>query len=474
MSEVAVALNTTANLIGFAQGQVKGLTDGVFQVSGFSNAGFLPEVPLNQLIAPVPIARSQLVMVRGSQSRQHVYWLRYLRRGIGITDKKRVCVELLVRFTTFDYVPREGDDGPTDQESAVLRGYPCWGITDLSVSLMATGRGRNPFNKFNESGSLTFDVAAANDGMPHLRINYRVQHQAKNVFGAPLGLSHNDVGAFLVHSNGSFEIDPGEGRTDKHFRITPLSGSVHQRPTRVVPVAQDGRTATTTVLNAQRIELGGIDHGGRMLDPHEHKGMKVIGFDRMDGPNTVTVRNDGQQPVVASAAEEDGYEAALRLEYVRDGAVLGRKVRTKIRALLLLRFTLVPYLTAPDDQGNRQIVYHNGVRYTAFRNVSLRVLEVGRGEAAVVGEKGERYDVDAVKNRHHEESTLFFGPYVEEVQGQVGVQLRIDWAAEHAGADVRSRSHHNKGQFRLGVNQSGSPVLRLLDADSNKYFTVTG
>ncbi|MBO4160141.1 hypothetical protein [Micromonospora antibiotica] len=471
MTEVAIALNTTANMIGFAQGQAKGLTDGVFQVSGFSNAGFPTEVPLNQLISPAPIANGQLVMVRGGQSRQHVYWLRYLRRGIGVTDKKRVCVELLVRFTTFDYVPKNGDDGPTAQERAVLRDYPCWGITDLSVSLMPTGRGRNPFNKFNESGSLTFDAAVAHDGMPHLRINYRVQHQAKNLLGAPLGLSHNDAGAFLVHSNGSFEINHGEGRTDKHFRITPLSGSVHQRPTRVDQVGQVG---TTTVLNAQRIELGGIDHGGRMLDPHEHRGMQVIGFERMNGPNTITVLNNGQQPVVASAAEADGHEAALRLEYVRDGAVLGRKVRTKIRALLLLRFTLVPYLTAPDDQGNRQIVYVNGVRYTAFRDVSLRVLEVGRGEAAVVGEKGERYDVDAVKNRHHEESTLFFGPYVEEVEGQVGVQLRIDWSAEHAGAEGRSRSHRNKGQFRLGVNQSGSPVLRLLDADSNKYFTVTG
>ncbi|WP_422753511.1 hypothetical protein [Micromonospora sp. WMMD708] len=473
MTEVAIALNTTANMIGFAQGQAKGLTDGVFQVNGFSNAGFRTEVPLNQLISPVPIAHGQLVMVQGSQSRQHVYWLRYLRRGIGITDKKRVCVELLVRFTTFDYVPKDGEAGPTAQERAILRDYPLWGITDLSVSLMATGRGRNPFNKFNESGSLTFDVTAVNDGMPHLRINYRVQHQAKNLLGAPLGLSHNDVGAFLVHSNGSFEINPGEGRTEKHFRITPLSGSVHDRPTRVVPDDEDGQPVTTGVLRAQRIELGGIDHGGRMLDPHEHKGMKVIGFERMDGPNTVTVLNEGQPPVVATAADDEGQETSLRLEYVRDGAVLGRKVRTKIRTLLLLRFTMVPYVTAPDD-GHRQIVYVGGVRFTAFRNVSLRVLEVGRGDPVVVGEKGRQYDVDAVKNRHHEESTLFFGPYVEQVPGQVGVQLRIDWTAEHAGADGRSSQHSNKGQFRLGTDPSGSPVLRLLDADSNKYFTVTG
>jgi len=38
---------------------------------------------------------------------------------------------------------------------------------------------------------------------------------------------------------------------------------------------------------------------------------------------------------------------------------------------------------------------------------------------------------------------------------------------------VCSSDLRNGGVFRLGVNQSGSPVLRLLDADSNAYFTVS-
>ncbi|MEU0765224.1 hypothetical protein ABZ351_36885, partial [Streptomyces microflavus] len=199
-----------------------------FTVTGFGGAGFPEQATLRELISPAQPHLAGTIMVRGDQQRQHSYWLRYLRRRSGPAGPKRVCVDLLVRFSTFDYVVADVGVGALVLRQSALSHFPCWGITDLSVSLMPTGRGRNPFNKFNESGSLTFDAAVANDGMPHLRINYRVQHQAKNLLGAPLGLSHNDAGAFLVHSNGSFEINHGEGRTDKHFRITPLSGSVHQ------------------------------------------------------------------------------------------------------------------------------------------------------------------------------------------------------------------------------------------------------
>ncbi|BCJ63898.1 hypothetical protein [Polymorphospora rubra] len=471
------ALNTTLNVINFVQGQVKGLTEGAFRVNGFSGAGFEAEVPLDQLVEPVPVANAQLPMIRGSQSRQHVYWLRYVRRGIGATDKKRVAVDLLVRFTTFDYVPKGGGNGPTDRERKILSKYPCWGIANVSISLMPTGRGRNPFNKFNENGSLDFTITAGSDGLPHFRIEYRVQHGAKTLMGTTIALNHNDVGAFLIHSNGSFEIVPGEGRTDKHFRITQLSGSVHNRPSApplTAAQAQQNGNARIAVYKAKYLKPGDISPA-LAADEYEHKGMKVQGFTGMGSPEKITVsRKRISAGHVATAAEDQGHESAIRLEYLRNGSVLGRRVRTKIRALLLLRFTVVPYLTDPDAHQKREVVYVDGVRYTGFRNVSLTVLEVGKGDPTVVGNGGRNYDVSAVKNRHEEESVLHFAPFVEEIDGQVGSQIRIDWFAEHDGAALRSRQHSNQGQMRLGVNQSGSPVLRLLDTDSNNYFTVIG
>lgn len=471
MTEVALALNTVAGLTGFVNGQARNLTEGQFQVIGFNDARFEKEMPLDLLATPNPLGDKQVVMVRGGQSVDHVYWLRYLRRGIGVTDKKRVCVELLVRFTTFDYVPK-ADQNLRKRDLAVLRDYPLWGISGLSVSLMSTGRGRNPFNKFNEVGSLIFDTAPVTTGLPHFRLGYRVQHQAKNVLGAPLALNHNDVGAFLVHSNGLLEIAPGEGRTEKHFRITQLSGQVHDRPSRIGAVNQNGQTGRVAVFNATQLARG----AGRAANPlaaEEHDSLRVIGFDQLDGPDTVTVDNATVNGVVARA-EQHGREGAMRLEYVRNGSVLGSQVRTKIRVLLLLRYTLVSYFTDPDQDGHRKVVHRDGVRYRSFRDVSLTVLEAVEGDPVVVGDDGTKYDIKPIKNRFHETSTLRFDSLIEQVDGQVGAQVKINWTARHAGARGKSQAHFNRGSFRLGVDQSGNPVLRLLDQDSNKYFTVTG
>ncbi|XTZ18443.1 hypothetical protein ACQSSU_14290 [Micromonospora echinospora] len=469
MAEAAVVLNTTAGLTGFITGQARGLTEGLFQVTGFNDARFEKEMPLEMLASPNPLGDKQVVMVRGSQSVDHVYWLRYLRRGkVGVTDRKRVCVELLVRFTTFDYVPEAGQDLKTRHLNA-LADYPMWGISGLSVSLMATGRGRNPFNKFNEVGSLVFDTMPVTAGLPHFRINYRVQHQAKTVMGATLALNHNDVGAFLVHSNGLLEIAPGEGRTEKHFRITPLSGRVHNRPSRIG--AANAPTGRVSLLTATQI-VRSAGQDANPLAAHEHANLRVIGFDQLNGPDTLTVDSANVNGVVARA-DPNGRQGAVRLEYVRNGGVMGTQVRTKIRVLLLLRYTLVSYFTDPDQAGNRQVVQQNGVRYSSFRDVSLTVLDTVAGDPLVVGEDGTKYDIKAIKNRFHETSTLRFGARIEEVNGQVGAQVRINWRARHAGAVGKSQSHDNHGDFRLGIDQSGNPVLRLLDQDSNKYFTVT-
>ncbi|OZV83033.1 hypothetical protein CA850_05875 [Micromonospora echinospora] len=469
MAEAAVVLNTTAGLTGFITGQARGLTEGLFQVTGFNDARFEKEMPLEMLASPNPLGDKQVVMVRGSQSVDHVYWLRYLRRGkVGVTDRKRVCVELLVRFTTFDYVPKAGQDLKTRHLNA-LADYPMWGISGLSVSLMATGRGRNPFNKFNEVGSLVFDTMPVTAGLPHFRINYRVQHQAKTVMGATLALNHNDVGAFLVHSNGLLEIAPGEGRTEKHFRITPLSGRVHDRPSRIG--AASAPTGRVSLLTATKI-VRSAGQDANALAAHEHANLRVIGFDQLNGPDTLTVDSANVNGVVARA-DPNGRQGAVRLEYIRNGGVLATQVRTKIRVLLLLRYTLVSYFTDPDQAGNRQVVQQNGVRYSSFRDVSLTVLDTVAGDPLVVGEDGTKYDIKAIKNRFHETSTLRFGARIEEVNGQVGAQVRINWRAQHAGSVGKSQSHDNHGDFRLGIDQSGNPVLRLLDEDSNKYFTVT-
>ncbi|BCL15861.1 hypothetical protein [Micromonospora sagamiensis] len=470
MAEAAIVLNTTAGLTGFINGQAKGLTEGLFQVTGFNDARFEKEMPLEMLASPNPLGDKQVVMVRGSQSVDHVYWLRYLRRGIGVTDKKRVCVELLVRFTTFDYVPK-ADQKLRSRDLAALTDYPMWGISGLSISLMATGRGRNPFNKFNEVGSLIFDTAPVTSGLPHFRINYRVQHQAKTVMGATLALNHNDVGAFLVHSNGLLEIAPGEGRTEKHFRITHLSGQVHNRPS-VIGAAQNAPVGKVSLLSATQITRG-AGQDANALAAHEHDSLRVVGFDQLNGPDTITVDSAAANGVLARAGQ-NGRQGAVRLEYVRNGSVLGSQVRTKIRVLLLLRYTLVHYFTDPDQSGNRQVVQQNGVRYASFRDVSLTVLDTVAGDPVVVGDDGTKYDIKAIKNRFHETSTLRFGARIEEVNGQVGAQVKINWRAQHAGAVGKSQSHDNFGNLRLGVDQSGNPVLRLLDQDSNKYFTVTG
>ncbi|WP_416900963.1 hypothetical protein [Micromonospora echinospora] len=469
MAEAAVVLNTTAGLTGFITGQARGLTEGLFQVTGFNDARFEKEMPLEMLASPNPLGDRQVVMVRGSQSVDHVYWLRYLRRGkVGATDKKRVCVELLVRFTTFDYVPKAGQ-GLAPADLTTLADHPMWGISGLSISLMATGRGRNPFNKFNEVGSLVFDTMPVTTGLPHFRINYRVQHQAKTVMGATLALNHNDVGAFLVHSNGLLEIAPGEGRTEKHFRITPLSGRVHDRPSLIgavnAPAGRVARLAATKIVRS-----AGQD--ANALAAHEHANLRVIGFDQLNGPDTLTVDTATVNGVVATA-EQNGRQGAVRLEYIRNGGVLGKQVRTKIRVLLLLRYTLVHYFTAADVSGNRQVVHHGGGPYASFRNVSLTVLETVAGDPVVVGEDGVKYDIKAIKNRFHETSTLRFGARIEEVDGQPGAQVRVNWRAQHAGVVGKSQSHDDFGDFRLGVDASGNPVLRLLDPRSNKYFTVT-
>ncbi|MFI7648624.1 hypothetical protein ACIBTZ_21415 [Micromonospora sp. NPDC049460] len=469
MAEAAIVLNTTAGLTAFVTGQARGLTEGLFQVTGFNDARFEKEMPLDMLASPNPLGDKQVVMVRGSQSVDHVYWLRYLRRGkVGVTDRKRVCVELLVRFTTFDYVPKAGQHLKTRHLDA-LADYPMWGISGLSISLMATGRGRNPFNKFNEVGSLVFDTTPITSGLPHFRINYRVQHQAKTVMGATLALNHNDVGAFLVHSNGLLEIAPGEGRTEKHFRITPLSGRVHNRPSLIG--AANAPAGRVSLLAATRITRSAWQ-AAHALAAHEHDSLRVIGFDQLSGPDTLTVDSAAANGVVARAGQ-NGRQGAMRLEYIRNGAVLGSQVRTKIRVLLLLRYTLVHYFTDPDQAGHRQVVQQNGVRYASFQDVSLTVLDTVAGDPLVVGEDGTKYDIKAIKNRFHETSTLRFGARVEEVNGQVGAQVKITWRAQHAGSVGKSQSHDDTGNFRLGVDQSGNPVLRLLDEDSNKYFTVT-
>ncbi|MFI6821611.1 hypothetical protein ACIBJE_11750 [Micromonospora sp. NPDC050187] len=468
MAEVALALNTAAGLTGFITGQARGLTEGLFQVTGFNDARFEKEMPLEMLASPNPLGDRQVVMVRGSQSVDHVYWLRYLRRGIGVTDKKRVCVELLVRFTTFDYVPKAGQDLRT-RHLNLLADYPMWGISGLGISLMATGRGRNPFNKFNEVGSLVFDTTPVTTGLPHFRLNYRVQHQAKTVMGATLALNHNDVGSFLVHSNGLLEYAPGEGRTEKHFRITPLSGRVHNRPSRIG--AANAPAGKVSLLTATQI-VRGAGQDANALAAHAHDSLRVFGFDQLNGPDTLTVDSAAANGVVARA-DPNGRQGAMRLEYVRNGGVMGSQVRTKIRVLLLLRYTLVSYFTDPDQAGNRQVVQQNGVRYSSFRDVSITVLDTVAGDPLVVGDDGTKYDIKAIKNRFHETSTLRFGARIEEVNGQVGAQVRINWRAQHAGAVGKSQSHDNHGDFRLGVDQSGNPVLRLLDQDSNKYFTVT-
>ncbi|WP_433231056.1 hypothetical protein ACQP2H_03580 [Micromonospora sp. CA-248260] len=454
-----------------------------FTVTGFGGAGFPEQATLRELISPAQPHLAGTIMVRGDQQRQHSYWLRYLRRRSGPAGPKRVCVDLLVRFSTFDYVVADVGVGALVLRQSALSHFPCWGITDLSVSPHAVEAGRNPFNKFNEVGSLVFTarLEAAHGTVPAIRVGYRVHHEQTTVGGVRLTPEHDEAGSFLVHSDGLFEVADQSLATRTHFLVTPVNAGVHDRPAVPVHAARrpgGGRPAWhATGLTAAPAELPQAHP-----TPYVDDTVTVTGFQGLDGPQTLAVRDAAGQ----------ARSAMLHFAAADPGAVLltyhgGPALRGTVRLLLGLRCTMHRYLVAPagvhrsvthrtvgDDVGidahygddptaNREswpVLWHRGRRHLGFRQVTLLVAGVDGGPG--------RGGPDAVRNSTGSPVRLALTPRWEPGGDDRGPELRIRWHASHQDdAPV-------EGLLALGTDDGGRPTLTPLDDESRRHFTVTG
>ncbi|WP_431886406.1 hypothetical protein [Micromonospora wenchangensis] len=454
-----------------------------FTVTGFAGAGFPEQATLRDLVTPAQPYLAGTGMVRGEQQRRHSYWLRYLRRRGGPTGPKRVCVDLLVRFTTFDYVPADVGAGPASSRQAALASFPCWGVADLSVSPHAVTAGRNPFNKFNEVGSLVFTarLEAGHGTMPAVRVGYRVHHERTTVDGVPLTPEHDEVGSFLVHSDGLFEVADRSLETRTHFLVTPVDAGVHDRPP--VPPADARRPGgARPVWHATGLTAAPEVLAGPRLTPYADDTVVVTGFDGLDGPQTLTVRDAaGEQrtAMLDPAAPEPG---ALLLAYRADR---GPGRAGGVRLLLAFRFTMHGFLVAPpgvdrgtahrppgdgahvdayygdDPTADREawpVLWHRGRRHTGLRQVALLVSGADGGPGP-----------QAVRNSTGSWTRLVLTPDWEPGGDDHPPRLRIGWHASH-----QDDTGAVEGRLAFDVDSAGRPTLTPLDDESRRRFTVTG
>ncbi|WKU04021.1 hypothetical protein [Micromonospora sp. HUAS LYJ1] len=455
-----------------------------FTVTGFGGAGFPEQATLRDLVTPAQPYLAGTGMVRGDQRRRHSYWLRYLRRRGGPTGPKRVCVDLLVRFTTFDYVAADVGAGPASSRQAALVSFPCWGVADLSVSPHAVTGGRNPFNKFNEVGSLVFTarLEAGHGTMPAVRVGYRVHHERTTVDGVPLTPEHDEVGSFLVHSDGLFEVADRSLATRTHFLVTPVDAGVHDRPP--VPPADARRPGgARPVWHATGLTAAPAELAAPRLTPYADDTVVVTGFDGLDGPQTLTVRDAaGEQrtAMLDAAAPEPG---ALLLAYRADR---GPGRAGGVRLLLGLRFTMHRFLVAPagvdrgsvhrppedddahvdayygdDPTANREawpVLWHRGRRHTGLRQVALLVSGTDGGPGP-----------DAVRNSTGAWTRLVLSPDWEPGGDDHPPRLRIGWHVSYRDDTVPV-----EGRLAFDVDAAGRPTLTPLDDESRRRFTVTG
>ncbi|MEU1757022.1 hypothetical protein ABZ436_30815 [Micromonospora matsumotoense] len=462
-----------------------------FTVTGFGGAGFPEQATLRELVSPAQPYLAGTGMVRGDQQRQHSYWLRYLRRRSGPAGPKRVCVDLLVRFTTFDYVAADVGTGALSSRQHALAQFPCWGIADLSVSPHAVGAGRNPFNKFNEVGSLVFTarLEAGHGTMPAIRIGYRVHHDQTVVGGVLLTPEHDEVGSFLVHSDGLFEVADQSLATRTHFLVTPVNAGVHDRPP--VPLHAARRPGgSRPVWHATGLTAAPVDQAGARLTPYADDTVVVTGFHGLDGPQTLAVRDAtgaGRSAMLDAAAPEPG---ALLLTYHGGPTGRGSGRAGTVRLLLGLRFTMHRYLVAPagvdpsssthrpaegvdvdidayygdDPTANREawpVLWHRGRRHTGLRQVALLVAGADGGPG--------RGGPDAVRNSTGSWVRLVLTPGWEPGGDDRAPELRIGWHASH-----QDDASPVEGRLAFGMDEGGRPTLTPLDDESRRHFTVTG
>lgn len=455
-----------------------------FTVTGFAGAGFPEQATLRDLVTPAQPYLAGAGMVRGEQQRRHSYWLRYLRRRGGPTGPKRVCVDLLVRFTTFDYVPADVGAGPASSRQAALASFPCWGVADLSVSPHAVTAGRNPFNKFNEVGSLVFTarLEAGHGTMPAVRVGYRVHHERTTVDGVPLTPEHDEVGSFLVHSDGLFEVADRSLETRTHFLVTPVDAGVHDRPP--VPPADARRPGgARPVWHATGLTAAPAEPAAPRLTPYTDDTVVVTGFDGLDGPRTLTVSDAAGEQRTAMLDEAAPEPGGLLLAYRADR---GPGRAGHVRLLLGLRFTVHRYLVAPpgvdrgtahrppeggdahvdayygdDPTANREawpVLWHRGRRHTGLRQVALSVSGADGGPGP-----------QAVRNSTGAWTRLVLTPDWEPGGDDHPPRLRIGWHASH-----QDDTGAVEGRLAFDVDSTGRPTLTPLDDESRRRFTVTG
>ncbi|MEU7618109.1 hypothetical protein AB0B27_18740 [Micromonospora rifamycinica] len=461
-----------------------------FTVTGFSGAGFPEQATLRELVTPAQPYLAGAGMVRGDQQRQHSYWLRYLRRRSGPTGPKRVCVDLLVRFTTFDYVVADIGPGPVSSRQHALAGFPCWGIADLSVSPHAVGTGRNPFNKFNEVGALVFGarLETGHGTVPAIRIGYRVHHEPTVVDGALLTPAHDEVGSFLVHSDGLLEVADQSLATRTHFLVTPVNAGVHDRPP--VPLhAARSPGGTRPAWHATGLTATPTAPAGVRLTPYTDDTAVVTGFQGLDGPETLAVRDaagEARTAMLDAVAPEPG---ALLLTFQAGSADPGPGRGGRVRLLLGLRFSVHRYLVAPagvdrsgvgrppeggdvhvdahygdDPTTNREawpVLWHRGRRHPGFRQVALLVAGADGGPG--------RGGPDPVRNSTGSRIRLALAPDWEPGDDDHAPELRIRWRASHS--DDPSPV---EGRLAFRVDEGGRPTLAPLDEESRRHFIVTG
>lgn len=468
MAEFVIA-NTAANMVGLTTGTTAGhgLLDGVFAVNGFRDYGFKPEIKLGELSPTAPSDLRDVTLVRG-RHHAHRFWLRYTRRGFGVAQKKRVQVDLEVRFVTFCYEP--SPQTPAEKRRRMPGGF--WAIGDLRIDLMATGRGRNPFNKLNEAGSLTFsiDEVCFEHGVAHIVFRYKVQHTGKNIRGVPLLLTHNDVGTFIVRSNGMLEINGQDARTQKHFRIARLSGAVHDidEPTPDAEGADGGNLPAR--VSATSIILREIDQNRAIprMDIIQSNKFTVSAFAAFSTPEALLVAFDDKGEY-RGTKHSVGDTCSFLVEYRRNGSVLGRRQRGKISLLLQLHCTPFTYVFEY-SRHKGALVCWDGVPYFGFQDVRMELLKVDNNENGT-GSESSRYDIKTFKNRFDEKSELTFDALICDNPASGRPEIRIEWWASHEGSFMRSRKHEEAGRFILGTEKSGRPSLTM--ASPSPHFHIT-